>query len=183
MPVRNTTNRWGSVAQLLHWAIVILIIVQFVLGYRSHWATGLKKLSTVVPHKSWGITILALAVLRLVWRLVNPTPLLPTNLKPWERTAAHVTHYGLYILLFVMPLTGWIASSARSFPVSWFGMVQLPDFVAPNRPLYDTLMTFHYWLSWTLVVLAVLHVGAALKHHFVLKDHVLRRMLPFTKTS
>ena len=183
MPVRNTTTRWGAVAQLLHWAIVVLIIVQFVLGYQSHWATGLKKLSTVVPHKSWGITILALAVIRLVWRLVNPTPLLPNDLKPWERTAAHISHYGLYILLFAMPLTGWIASSARSFPVSWFGMVQLPDFVAPNRPLYDSLMTVHYWLSWTLVAIAFLHVGAALKHHFVLKDDVLRRMLPFTKTS
>jgi cytochrome b561 len=137
----------------------------------------------VVPHKSWGITILALAVIRLVWRLVNPTPLLPTTLKPWERAAAHVTHYGLYILLFVMPLTGWIASSARSFPVSWFGLVQLPDLVGSNRPLYDSLMTVHYWLSWTLVAIAFLHVAAALKHHLVLKDDVLRRMLPFTKTS
>ena len=182
MPVRNTTTRWGSVAQLLHWAIVILIIVQFVLGYRAHWATGLKKLSTVIPHKSWGITILALAVIRLVWRLANPTPLLPNDLKPWERAAAHVSHYGLYILLFALPLTGWIASSAHSFPVSWLGLVQLPDFVSSNRPLYDSLMTVHYWLSWTLVAIAFLHIGAALKHHFVLKDDVLRRMLPFTKT-
>ncbi len=90
MAVRNTTTRWGSVAQLLHWTIVILIIVQFVLGYRTHWATGFKKLSTVVPHKSWGITILALALIRLVWRLANPSPLLPNTLKPWERAAAHV---------------------------------------------------------------------------------------------
>jgi len=182
MPIRNTLARWGSVAQLLHWVIVVLIIVQFVLGYETHWATGLAKLKTVVPHKSWGITILGLAVIRLIWRLANPAPLLPDTLKPWERIAAHVTHYGLYFLLFAMPLTGWIASSARSFPVSWFGLTQLPDLVAPNRPLYDTLMAFHYWMSWLLVAIAVLHVGAALKHHFVLKDTVLRRMLPFTKT-
>src|SRR5262245_18517047 len=173
MAVRNTTTRWGFVAQLLHWAIVVLIILQFVLGYRAHWATGLKKLSTVVPHKSWGITILALAVIRLVWRLANPTPLLPNNLKPWERMAAHVTHYGLYILIFAMPLTGWIASSARGFSVSWAGIVQLPNFVASgNRPLYDSLMTVHYWLSWTLVAIATLHIVAALKHHVVLKDNV-----------
>jgi cytochrome b561 len=183
MPVRNTTTRWGSVAQLLHWAIVILIIVQFVLGYKAHWATGLAKLSTVVPHKSWGITILGLAVIRLVWRLVNPTPVLPSDLKPWERLAAHISHYGLYILLFAMPLTGWIASSARNFPVSWFGLVQLPDLIGPNRPLYDTLMGFHYFMSWLIVGIAVLHIGAALKHHFILKDDVLRRMLPFTKTN
>ena len=182
MPIRNTTTRWGSVAQLLHWVIVALIITQFVFGYKAHWATGISKLAPVITHKSWGITILGLAVIRLVWRLMNPTPLLPADLKPWERAAAHVSHYGLYILLFVMPLTGWIASSARSFPVSWFGLVQLPDFVAPNRPLYDTLMTVHYWLSWSLVAIALLHVAAALKHHFVLKDDVLRRMLPFSRT-
>jgi len=182
MPIRNTTTRWGSVAQLLHWVIVALIITQFVLGYKAHWATGIAKLAPVITHKSWGITILGLAVIRLVWRLMNPTPLLPTDLKPWERAAAHVTHYGLYTLLFVMPLTGWIASSARNFPVSWFGLVQLPDFVAPNRPLYDTLMAVHYWLSWSLVAIATLHVLAALKHHFFLKDDVLRRMLPFTRT-
>jgi cytochrome b561 len=183
MSIRNTTARWGSVAQLLHWTIVILIVVQFVLGYKAHWATGLAKLSAVVPHKSWGITILALATIRLIWRLANPTPLLPSGLKPWERAAAHVTHYGLYILLFAMPLVGWIASSARSFPVSWFGLVQLPDLVGTNRPLYDVLMGFHYWMSWLLVAIAALHVAAALKHHFVLKDDVLRRMLPFTKSG
>jgi cytochrome b561 len=183
MSIRNTTARWGSVAQLLHWTIVILIVVQFVLGYKAHWATGLAKLSAVVPHKSWGITILALATIRLIWRLANSTPLLPSGLKPWERAAAHVTHYGLYILLFAMPLVGWVASSARSFPVSWFGLVQLPDLVGTNRPLYDVLMGFHYWMSWLLVAIAALHVAAALKHHFVLKDDVLRRMLPFTKSG
>ncbi|MEJ1964272.1 MAG: cytochrome b [Gammaproteobacteria bacterium] len=182
MPIRNTTTRWGSVAQLLHWVIVILIITQFVLGYKAHWATGLAKLAPVVPHKSIGITILGLAVLRLVWRLMNPTPVLPAGLKPWERAAAHVTHYGLYVLLFAMPLIGWIASSARSFPVSWFGLAQLPDLVGSNRPLYDTLMGFHYWLSWVLVAIVALHVAAALKHHLFLRDDVLRRMLPFTRT-
>src|SRR5687767_5296283 len=100
MPIRNTTAQWGLVSQLLHWIIVVLIVTQFVLGYKAYFATGLAKLSPVVWHKSWGITILALAVLRLVWRLFNPTPLLPDTLKPWERVAAHITHYGLYILLF-----------------------------------------------------------------------------------
>jgi cytochrome b561 len=182
MGIRNTNTRWGIIAQLLHWAIVALIITQFVLGYKAYFSTGLAKLSPVVWHKSWGITILALATIRLVWRLFNPTPLLPPTLKPWERSAAHVTHYGLYILLFAMPLTGWIASSARSFPVSWFGWFQLPDLVGANRPMYDVLMTAHFWMSWAVVAIAGLHVAAALKHHFILKDDVLRRMLPFTKS-
>jgi cytochrome b561 len=184
MPIRNTTTRWGSVAQLLHWVIVALIITQYVLASMSaNLPLGLAKLVVLARHKSVGITILALAVIRLVWRLVNKeTPGLPNTLKPWERGAAHVTHYGLYILLFAMPLTGWAMSSARNFPVSWFNLVQLPDFVAPNRPLYDVLHTVHAGLAWALTAIAVLHVAAALKHHFVLKDDVLRRMLPFTKT-
>jgi cytochrome b561 len=181
MPIRNTTAQWGLVSQLFHWIIVVLIVVQFVYGYKAYFATGFAKLAPVVTHKSWGMTILGLAVLRLVWRLFSgPTPRLPDTLKPWERAAAHVTHYGLYILLFAMPLVGWIASSARSFPVSWFGLVQLPDLVGSNRPLYDVLMTAHFWMSWVLVAIAGLHVAAAIKHHFILRDDVLRRMLPFT---
>lgn len=184
MPIRNTLNRWGSVAQLLHWAIVVLIVTQFVLAYISEsLPLGMAKLAMLARHKSWGITILGLAVIRLVWRLSHrESPPLPNALKPWERVAAHVTHYGLYILLFAMPLTGWAMSSARKYPVSWFNLVQLPDFVAPNRPLYDTLHTVHMYLSWALIAIAVLHIGAALKHHFVLKDDVLKRMLPFTRT-
>jgi cytochrome b561 len=183
MGIRNTTERWGWFAQLLHWAIVALIVTQFVLAnISSSLPLGMAKLAMLARHKSVGITILALAIIRLVWRLANKTPLLPNTLKPWERAAAHFTHYGLYALLFAMPITGWIMSSARNFPVSWFNLVQLPDFVAPNRPLYDQMHSVHEALSWALVAIAVLHVAAALKHHFVMKDDVLRRMLPFTKS-
>ena len=183
MPIRNTTSRWGSIAQLLHWVIVALIITQFVLANMSEdLPLGMAKLAVLARHKSVGITILALAILRLLWRLMNPTPELPNTLRSWERVAAKVTHFGLYALLFAMPITGWIMSSARNFPVSWFSLVQLPDFVAPNRPLYDAMHQTHAILSWVLIAAAVLHVAAALKHHIVLKDDVLRRMLPFTRT-
>jgi cytochrome b561 len=183
MPIRNTTARWGSIAQLLHWAIVVLIVTQFVLAsIAEELPLGMAKLAMLARHKSVGITILGLAIIRLAWRVANPTPLLPNTLKPWERVAAHVTHYGLYVLLFAMPITGWIMSSARNFPVSWFNLFQLPDLVAPNRPLYDVMHSVHAVLAFTLVAVAALHIGAALKHHFFLKDDVLRRMLPFTKT-
>ena len=184
MPLRNTTTRWGSVAQLLHWTIVALIIVQYVLAsIADDLPLGLKKLIVLARHKSFGITILMLAVIRLGWRLANREhPPIPNDLKPYERALAHFTHVSLYILLFAQPITGWIMSSARKFPVSWFNLVQLPDFVAANRPLYDVLHSVHMWLSWALIAVAVLHIGAALKHHFVLRDDVLRRMLPFTKT-
>src|SRR5262245_27218178 len=159
MPLRNTTLRSGSLAQLFHWVIVALVITQFVLGTLSASlpAASLKKLTYITPHKSIGITILALAVLRLAWRWMNPTPPLPNTLKPYERGLAHFTHIGLYVLLFVMPLTGWIMSSARSFPVSWFGIVQLPDLVARNTALYETLHTTHAILAWTLGAIALLH--------------------------
>jgi cytochrome b561 len=183
MPIRNTTTRWGSLGQLFHWVIVALIITQFVLATISvNLPLGMAKLAMLARHKSVGITILGLAGLRLLWRWMNPTPELPNTLKPYERVLASFTHFALYLLLFVMPLTGWAMSSARKYPVSWFSLVQLPDFVAPNRELYETLHTTHAVLAWTLAGVAVLHAAAAFKHHFVLKDDVLRRMLPFTKT-
>lgn len=183
MGLRNTTSRWGIVAQSLHWLIVALVITQIVLARIGHeLPLGMEKLAVLARHKSVGITILGLAVIRLLWRWMNPTPSLPNTLKPYERVLAKVTHAALYALLFAMPITGWIMSSARNFPVSWFGLVQLPDFVAPNRPLYDAMHETHEILAWILVSTALLHAAAALKHHFVLKDDVLRRMLPFTRT-
>jgi len=183
MALRNTTARWGILAQSLHWIVVALVITQFVLARISHnLPLGLEKLAMLARHKSVGITILGLALIRLLWRWMNPTPELPDTLKPYERALAKLTHGGLYVLMFAMPITGWIMSSARNFPVSWFSLVQLPDLVAPNRPLYDALHETHEILAWVLGSIALLHAAAALKHHFVLKDHVLRRMLPFTRT-
>ncbi len=183
MSLRNTTARWGAIAQGLHWLIVILIIAQVVLAsLADELPLGMKKLAMLARHKSVGITILALAIIRLLWRWMNPTPPLPGNLKPYERWLAQFTHAALYILLFAMPLSGWMMSSARGFPVSWFGFFQLPDLVPKSRPLYDGLVATHEMLAWVLGAVVALHVAAALKHHFILKDHTLRRMLPFTRT-
>jgi cytochrome b561 len=183
MTIRNTTVRWGAVSQLLHWLIVALIIVQITLASMADdLPLGVKKLALLARHKSFGITILGLAVLRLLWRWMNPTPPLPNTLKPYERVLASFTHAGLYILLFALPLTGWMMSSARRFAVSWFGFIQLPDFVPQSKPLYDAMLETHETLVWVLYVIVALHVLGALKHHFMLKDNVLRRMLPFTKT-
>lgn len=184
MHLRNTTTHWGLPAQLLHWIIVALVITQFVLAtIAGDLPLGMRKLAMLARHKSVGITILALALLRLAWRWSNPTPVLPATLRPYEVLLARFTHTALYALLIAMPLTGWIMSSARSFAVSWFGLLQLPDLVRPNRALYDAMLTTHGVLAWTLATIATLHVLAALKHHFVLKDDVLRRMLPFTRRS
>ena len=143
---------------------------------------GMRKLELLASHKSVGITILSLVILRLAWRWLNEHPPLPENLKRYEQALARFTHVALYTLLFAMPLSGWTMSSARGFPVSWFGFFQLPDLVPKSRPLYDALLAIHHSLAWVLFVVIGLHVAGALKHHFVHKDDVLRRMLPFTRT-
>jgi cytochrome b561 len=161
--------------------IVILILVQVFLGLQAgDLPLGMKKLALLAQHKSYGMTILGLAVVRLLWRAANRTPELPDTLKGWERVVATVTHWGLYLLLFALPLSGWIMSSARGFPVSWFGRFQFPDLVAKNPALYDVMLRTHHMLVLVLGAVVLLHVAAALKHHFMLKDDVLKRMLPFT---
>ncbi len=181
---RNTEERWGAVAQFLHWLIVVLIIVQVTLAtIAAELPIGVQKIAMYARHKSVGITILALAVLRLAWRWTNPRPPLPGTLKPYERGLAGFTHAALYALLFLMPFTGWMMTSARGFPVSWFGFFQLPDFVPKNHQLYEVMKQTHDTLAFVLYAIVALHVIAALKHHFVLKDDVLRRMLPFTRRS
>jgi len=184
MTLRNTTDRWGAVAQTFHWLIVALITLQVTLGNIAvRLPLGGKKVERFAQHKSVGITILSLVVLRVLWRWANPTPSLPGTLKPYERVLAHLTHAGLYILLFAMPLTGWMMTSARGFPASWFGLFQLPDFVPKNQTLYEVMKETHDLLALALYAVVFLHVAAALKHHFLLKDEVLRRMLPFTKPT
>lgn len=182
--LRNTAERWGAVAKSFHWVIVLLLILQFFLANKAmNLPLGMAQLATYARHKSVGITILGLAVLRLLWRLSNrSSPPLPSDLKPYERGLAHLTHYGLYLLLFAMPLSGWAMSSAKNYPVSWFSIGgSLPNLVAPNEQLFETLRATHGILAKALVAIALLHVAGALQHHLIRKDNVLRRMLPFAK--
>ena len=179
MPVRNTAERYGSVAQTLYWLIVVLLIVQVTLGkIADDLPLGLERLITLARHKSFGITILALALIRLAWRLFNRPPP-PPPMPGWQRAAANLSHAGLYFFLFAMPVTGWLMSSANNYPVSWFGLVQLPDFVAPDRGLAHDLEDVHETLANVLLVLAGVHVLAALKHQFIDRDGLLYRMLPW----
>ena len=180
MSFRNTTRAWGSLSKAFHWIIVLLIINQWIIAERAaDLPKGPALIAALWWHKSFGITILMLAVLRLVWRWANPVPDLTSETAPWERVLARISHVLLYGLIFAMPLSGWMMSSARSFSVSWFGLFQLPDLVAPDRALYERLHDLHELLFKVLVGVAVLHVAGALKHHFMDKNDVLRRMLPF----
>ncbi len=182
MPIRNTLERWGSVAKFFHWAIVLLVIGQFVLAFiADDLPVGMQKLAILARHKSFGITILALATLRLLWRAANRSPAMPATMANWERLGARAAHALLYALLFAVPLAGWIMSSAKNFPVSWFGLLQLPDLVAPSESTFAIAHEAHEILAFTLGGVATLHLLAALKHHFINRDSVLRRMLPFAR--
>lgn len=183
MQFRNTETRFGAVAQLFHWTIVALIITQFTLAQIfGDMKLGKEKIDLIVRHKEIGMTILILAVLRLVWRLMNPAPVLPDTLKSYERVLARTTHFLLYFLIFAIPVSGWVMSSAANIPVSYFGVFNFPDLTSADKSLVKTTKQIHEILTISLLVVASLHVLAALKHHFILKDDVLKRMLPrFTK--
>jgi cytochrome b561 len=180
MTFRNTTRNWGALSKALHWIIVILIITQFVIASRAHnLPRGPALLEAWGWHKSFGMTILMLAVIRLAWRWMNPVPDLTAETRPWERVLARLSHVLLYGLIFALPLTGWLMSSAKNYPVSWFKIFQWPDLVAPDPAFSELMESTHHVLVKVLLAVALLHIAGALKHHFIDKNDVLKRMLPF----
>jgi len=182
--LRNDEARYGAVAQTLHWLIAALVVVMFGLGwYMADLPLGQHKFAMYQLHKSIGITIFALAAARLVWRLCNPAPPFPSSMRSWERVAAQTSHFLLYLLLFAQPLIGFLQSNAANFPVVWWGVVRLPPLIGGDEALGETLVEVHVWNSRLLLIVVLIHAGAALRHHFVLKDDVLRRMLPSARTS
>jgi cytochrome b561 len=177
---RNTRQGWGAVAKALHWLVALLILVQFALGWIAvSWRLSPTKLELFVWHKSIGILVLALVVLRLLWRLSNPPPTSPPGMAGWERLAAWTNHLLLYALMLAMPLSGWIINSAANVPFEVFWLIPLPDLVGPSRSLADTAKLVHLLLFWLIAAVIAIHVAAALRHHFVRRDAVLSRMLPF----
>lgn len=176
MRLFNTETRYGLVSIILHWLIAIIIIALIALGlYMVDLPISLQKLILYGWHKEFGILVLLLACARMMWRVANITPLL--NLPLWEEIAARAVHWAFYVFMFAMPITGWIISSAAGLPVSFFGLFVLPDLVGPNNDVMKLFQEIHEWLGYALIATIVLHVCAALKHHFINKDDILRRIL------
>jgi cytochrome b561 len=158
--------------------IAALVLAQFVLGWMaSSWHLSPTKLNLFVWHKSTGMLVLALALLRLLWRLGNAVPALPAGTPRWERAMAHASHALLYALLIAMPLDGWLINSASGVPFSVFWMIPLPAIIGPDPRLADLFKLAHLWMFVLLGALVALHVGAALRHHLVKRNDVLVRML------
>lgn len=174
----DTTVHYTPVAKILHWLVAGMIVLQFTLAKLADLApSNLRELALLANHKSVGITILAVAVVRIVWRLRNKPPALPASMPKWQVTASHVSHWSLYALLFAIPLTGWLMSSASAYSVSWFNLFQLPDFVAPNPELKEIFEEIHETLAKLLAVIAIVHIAAAIKHAVIDKDDILSRMI------
>lgn len=177
MQIKNTKNNFGVVAITLHWLIALIIIVMLALGlYMTDLPISLQKLKLYGWHKEFGVLVLMLVIARVTWRLTNINPTLAT-LPWWEYYAARAMHYVLYGFMLAMPITGWAMSSAAGFPVSFFGLFVLPDLVLPNESARIVLAEIHKYLAFALIAAIVGHAAAALKHQFIDKDDILRRML------
>jgi cytochrome b561 len=177
MRIKNNEERYGFVAIFLHWLLAILLIGLLILGiYMVNLPISLEKLKLYGLHKEYGLLAFALAIIRLGWRLINITPRLSI---PWlEIIAARVVHWSFYGFMFALPITGWLITSAAGLPASLFGLVTLPNLIAPNPELMPLLQTIHKWLGYGLIATIILHTSAAFKHHFINKDDILRRMTP-----
>jgi cytochrome b561 len=173
MQWRNETHKYGAVSQVLHWLIVLGLIASYFVAEAAEddQVGGLMGL-----HRSIGITILALAVLRLLWRLYDRTPPWPATMAGYERVIARATHWTFYALLFALPVTGWLLSSAEGDAVRYFDLFDLPALSTGVDE--DTFEELHEALFNVLLAFAALHVVGALKHHFWDHDRVLRSMLP-----
>jgi len=182
----NTTTSWGWVARVIHWVMAGLILFQLGLGvYMTNFVDDLvAQFNLTQLHKSWGAVIFALAIVRVAWRIVQPaTPELPPGLPSWQVHASHVSHALLYLLIFVLPVSGWVMSAASpnqdllnidNMVFDWFAM---PDPWVPGVAwIADTAAAVHFAAALLLASLLAMHVAAALKHHFVDRDAVLVRM-------
>lgn len=184
----RSQTRYSTVAMLLHWVIAAALLFQIVLGSAMEGPRDATRFSIYQLHKSVGITILLLTLVRIGWRIANPLPPLSTALKPWERKLAHATHGGFYALLLALPLSGWliISTSKIAVPTRLFGLIGWPHIPVPDalrRTVHQGSEVSHQVLVWGIFVLVALHVAGALKHHFVDGDAELDRMIPGVKAG
>jgi len=181
----KTADRYSKVAIAFHWAIALMIIGLIVFGILMTNPDTPNRFELYQLHKSFGICVLILSVARLLWRLGHKPPPLPEGMKTWEIAAAKFTHIAFYIIMFGMPLLGWamVSSSEFAIPTQIFKTIPWPDIPGlPRDKAVETVFkNLHHWIGKATIVLILLHIGAALKHHFINKDNVLARMIPILR--
>ncbi len=177
---RNGAQRWSATVITLHWVMALAILVTMSLGWIAEdMPRSLAQYRMFGWHKSFGLLVLALAVLRVVFRLRAATPAGDDASGLWQRRAARVSHGLLYLCMFAMPISGWLINSAADVPLKWFWLVPVPAIAAASPQLAEIAETLHAGILWTLLMLIAIHATAALRHHFVLRDSVLWQILPF----
>ena len=180
MTLKNTADRWGPVSQAFHWIIVLLILCLAIVGLTMGELPKTPKYFWVYTmHKSTGLLVLALVIARLGWRWYagkpEPVPGTPT----WQERIATVTHWLLYGLILLMPVSGWLYDSASGLrPFRWYGLFDVPKLSPPDQALRNLSHEVHEWGFWVLLALVVAHAGAAFYHHYFQRDATLIRMLP-----
>ena len=180
MSLKNTADRWGGVSKTLHWLIALLILALGVVGLIMGELPKTPKYFWVyTAHKSIGISVLALVALRLLWRLHAGAPKPVPGTPSWQERMASATHWLLYVLMFAIPLAGWLYDSASGLrPFKLFGLFEMPKLVAPSEQAAQLSHALHEWGFWALILLVLAHAGAALYHHVHQRDATLARMLP-----
>jgi cytochrome b561 len=184
MPMNRSvkpTGRYSGVAMLLHWSIAALIVWGFALGWVMTDIPGFTptKLRYFSWHKWIGVTVLALVLVRILWRATHAAPALPRSMHGWEKGAAHLGHLALYLLMVAIPVSGYLYSSAAGIQVVYLGIWPLPTLIGPDTALKGVLRTVHVTLDYALLAVVVVHVLAVVKHQLLDRQNVLARMLPF----
>ena len=181
-PEPPSSGGYDLLAIAFHWAMAALLLALLALGWYmvslpdAGYDTW--KITLILAHKAIGMLALALVAVRLGWRLARALPPLAAGLPEWQQVAARLAHLVFYALMFALPLTGWIMSSAGGYPVPFFDWFDMPDIVGLNDWVFHLSIVVHRWLAYALGALLAVHAGAALRHHFILRDDTLRRMLP-----
>ncbi len=190
MALKNTHSAWGWPARLLHWAMAVLMIGLLVMGiYMTNITDLIARYDLTQQHKSFGFTVFVLAIIRVVWRVFNrASPTLPTDMPRWQVASSHASHLALYVLMFSLPISGWLMSTSSPLndegafpfriPNMVFGLFEMPDpFAVGDKALSDLFLQVHELSAFALIAVLLVHAGAALKHHVINRDNVLTRMI------
>lgn len=185
---RNTTERWGDIARILHWTIAVMILALIAVGaIMTDMEGSPQKYQIYMMHKSAGLLVLGLVLCRIVWRLSSRKPKAVPSIPWYMNAAAEITHWGLYVLMLAIPLSGWLMNSYANFPLNWFGVegLRVPNLTTVPAEIgwerAKEMGEIHGALAWLLLFIVAVHAGAALFHHFVRKDPILARMTPFIR--